>query len=214
MKFEPEDFESMIYPIYGLGKNQSVLKTYAKLNQLPAWKKKIDGLDRDMAQRYIIFMFDPSSPLHAIDNDSGERTFLGLQLAGFELNDDGKYDEVVENMVNFEIDEFVSMVVAFLRSIYNPEWVQFKLQERIYFSIVERAIKDPIGTSSSAVRNAVKDMSLAYEEFTKGNNEVALIRKVYEEAMRENIKISPEAVAEMISKGEKVFSDVSASSGV
>lgn len=209
MNFAEEDYEQMAYPIYGLSPKESVLKLFPELSRIPEFKKGI-GVEKDKAVRFIIYMFDPQSPLSTADNAQGQCTYKALELSGFALEEKG-YHQGIEDMVEFKDENFVAMVIAFLRSFYSIEWSNFKVQERIYYDLVKQAFKDPSKTDSNKMSQAVTNLGKSRVEFLKNSNNKRLIELVYQQAYRENLEISPELIALKRSEGKEIFPDVSAS---
>lgn len=115
MEFSKNDFARLQYNVYDLPEDKEVLEHWKELKRFPEFTtKNLTGINRDKVMRYIILVYDKRSPLLSQKNLS-LRKKTAAELAGFEKNEAGLFQDSVMAMINLENKHIARMIIRYAR---------------------------------------------------------------------------------------------------
>ncbi len=182
------------------------MDVFPTLKQIQEWKGQ-PFHPKENCLRYIIFMYDPGSPLRHI-SDPGQRRAMALSLADFNVNDENsKFSDEVEDMISGINPKFNNAVVAFIRILRSPDYSALVMHERIFYNLISQAMesRDLDEKLGASIEKQKKILSEQTKQFLNQDNNQLLMKSVYGYIISQDLDFTPEAVVRKLSKGEEVF---------
>lgn len=110
------DFDALKYPIHRLEDGQTVLARYPVLRSFPEFRQELDlpkGISYDQVVRYIIYHYDPNSPLRREDTVEKLKVYAAI-MAGFKETN-GRFSDDVIMIMKSQVPEVCRMAIRYLR---------------------------------------------------------------------------------------------------
>lgn len=217
MRFDEEMFTGMRYKIFGMPGDQSVFSVYPELAQRkemhikPPKAKSWDTeyITGDQILRYIIYLYDPGSPLGGIDNLE-ERKEEALELSGIDMTATNRYGKYMDMVIGGTLPEFNNAVIAFLRIVKMPLWSTMKAAEKLFYYKLQQ-VEDPNSrVKMRDVTTSRKELDQLVDEYFAGATSESLIEKFYDYINQEDVEISVEDVVKKLNAGEEIFPEIEA----
>lgn len=202
MRYTEEMFAGMYWNVYPLRKNVNLFNAFKDMNRIPEFNVSFDGISTSDVVRYMVYMYDPHSPLQSIDN-LALRKKEAAEIAGIKI-EKGKFPDGFEEIIDGKNVEFNKMVVAFLKRCAKPLWRYIIVMERRYSILTEKAL-DPEFKRTSELQSTYTELQKKLSEFLSDDNSGSMLSQVYDYILQDEIDFSPEAVVDKLSKGEKPF---------
>jgi hypothetical protein len=195
------DFGKLFLPIHkedGDYKSKFPLLTkYVEFNaELPK------GVGFDTLIKYIVLAFDINSPVRYTYNDMYEQRVKAAQIAGFEVNKNGKFPKAVEEMLLCENPDVNRMIIRYVAMMNNEDYATFvafsealrKQQEKILAGDVDQEKTKEMIANINTLKSSIKDLK---EQLIGDSDD--LQRTLYEFVESNVLGIFPEEVAKVYS---------------
>ena len=177
--------------------------------------RELGRLNRAEMYRYIVLMYNDTSPVHLMTNiDWHAKKFEAAEAAGCELKEDKKGNkrfkaEVVDALIgkNEGVNDLIVDYVAWLN---NTVWTELVfLQETAM-----RYVKESLGGVASdkaniaAVQTIFDRMGKLVKQLTVGEQDTDdIVRRIYYRVEESRLAIRPEEYAQRISEGDDLQED-------
>lgn len=114
-RFTAKDFSDFKYNVVGLTERQVVLEKFPELKKYPEFNPKLPALNHiklahDKMVRYALLMYS-DNVIHRLIPEFAHRKREAALLAGFTLEENGRFWEPVENMLYCKYDTVNDMAV-------------------------------------------------------------------------------------------------------
>lgn len=168
-----------------------------------------------MLYRYILLMFDPSSPIQKMHSlDFYEKKYYACAYAGFPLKKckDGhnRFDSRIDDMVLGKNEEVTDAIVNFIGYMNNPQWnyLVFLHESMLGFT------RDAIGRKNRDAKTS-KEFRALYDAFYEISNETGhvfdeteeFVRRFYRQIEVSRASVKPEDYARALSDGDELRGD-------
>lgn len=166
----------------------------------------VRGLEANKILRYVILMYDRNSELREEYPNIHQRKAIAAQLAGFSLNKNRKFPEVIEEMLLGKIKEVNIMIVKYILLYPDPD----ALALEVYYEMIVRQstltmgkIADPREYKDilANTENLRKKISELTQSVFGGDELNSIKRELYGMIEEKRTAIRPEDIAEKIEKG-------------
>lgn len=212
-KYEPEDFEDLLFNVHNVPKKESILNHFPDLKKYPEFTAVLDTVEthKDKIIRYIVFMYDRNTPLLEID-DYNKRKIKAVQLAGCRSDNDGYFAPWTREMLGGKNREINAMIIRYCRIQQSREYALLVVGNEAYYNILlditstETGNKDPtlsatkkqeLFMKAGAMNKEIEAMtSSLLNEAPDPELEKDLFKVIEAESVK-NVKFSPEVMAKV-----------------
>jgi hypothetical protein len=159
----------------------------------------------DSILKYIVFFYDKGSPLFIDEDDILKRKFRAATLAGFEKNEDGKFDEETNDILDCQNKEVNKAILRYLKIINNHKWSKLCIFQDAYYSELERLQTVSLETDEGKIKKAeiMRNLKTMEDELkdlvsdiTNQDTNQKLIQQLYDLAAGDNtLNLRPEDFA-------------------
>jgi len=155
--------------------------------------------------KYIILLYDKRSPLWGTIQDFNHRKVTALQLAGFELQDDGQFNSVVQQGIIMGKNSVVNnMIVRYVFLFNNPKFVMLVGLLQVYINLFHKLQSpNPKKDDINMFKQTADDIERLTSEVFGGKENAELENTLYEVMNMNKLLFRPEHVADRIAQGEK-----------
>lgn len=144
---EGVSFSKLKIPVHKIDKGQDIVQAFKELQSLPEFHMYPFG-NRNFVIRYVIYCYDPKSPLIDLYVDLKRRKESAAEYAGFERNKKtGKFPDEVNAIMALENTAVNDMIFCYLKLINNRVWTQIVTNEQL-FDEYSRLLMAPVGNAS------------------------------------------------------------------
>ena len=196
-----DDFNSLIFNVYRIEPADNAFELFPKLKQYPEFVNYSGG-DFNTLIRYIGFMYDFSSPLNKI-TDVSRRKIECAKLAGYKLNDNGKFDIEVEEMLkckNTAVNRMIIRYCKLSKSDLFPFYIaQSEWLDKQYESLMSGDTKV---TDSSKINEIVLNLQKIRSDILGSDNNKALNDDLIDFIDDDVFALRPEDIAVKIKNGK------------
>lgn len=195
MAYKKTDFNACVFNPMTEGK---MLVEYPRLCEiiLPEWAHQAD---LDQIIRYVVLMYDSSSPLIREERDINYRKSIAANLVGFDLDDEGYMDSIY----NFTHEYLVDFLVRFLtRFIKSKEFTAIIVIENCFWESTKKLLEPITGKDSKAQLESVQKKAAIKSEM---DNDIARLEKYYSAFFggdagleaKAKTRVTPESIAKL-----------------
>lgn len=200
-----KDFKDMTYNPMKVAKTVDLLDAWPTLAGYPEYNIELRPLNKNKTIRYIALMYDKGSPIYKKIDNIHKQKIEAATLAGFDKKASGTFPTIVDKMMVGLNPVVNHMIMRFLRMMRDEEFMQFRIyKEKLYSSLNKmQETDDPdelkkIILVNKELTNVIDSIKM---EFVRPGDARQLIETMYEQAEFEDLEITPEIIAERISKG-------------
>ena len=200
-----KDFKDMVYNPTKVAESANMLDAWPTLAAYPEFNIELRPLNKNCTIRYIALMYDKGSPIFRKIDNIHKQKIEAATLAGFKKKPSGTFSTIVDKMMVGLNPVVNHMIMRFLRLIRDEEFMQFRIyKEKLYTSLGKmQEVDDPdelkkIITVNKELTKVIESIKM---EFIRPGDAKQLIETMYEQAEFEDLEITPEIIAERISKG-------------
>lgn len=201
--FTPSQFDDLLYPIYSVPENKSILTVLKNEIIDKEFKEDLsiygfDGTkDKNKVIRYIAFNYDRASPFQKEYKDTAKRKYAAALLAGFEVDKEGLFENKVEMMLVCRIPEINKMIIRYLRNHHDHDWAYLKvIEDTYYISLLkmydESEDKKP---TFKELKDMKEDIYKTQLEILAGEKNKRLDDEFYEQISLDRLELRPEDIA-------------------
>ncbi len=193
--FADNEFDKMMFNVYRVPHNRSVLKAFATLSKLPELKKRLSGgLDKNKVLRYICFMYDKNSPLRKRFPNIMKRKIESARLAGFKLDEEGIFTENVEDMLSGKNRSVNKMIIAVVRSHRNVKYSYLVSIEESFYFMMEEVVGGEMKNMGrlKEVQNEIEETVL---EMMNEDDNPLIKEELFKYMEEERLNLRPEDIA-------------------
>lgn len=178
--------------------------------QIPEFVFKFPDMEKLI--RYTVYCYDPHADLLKLfPQDFNRRKYEAARLAGFTLNDEGRFDPDVEDAMVGKNDDYNNAMVEFVTSFNIADMPSFVMYREIFFTEFKAAMSAP---DSKSKKEAMGNAEVARTRLTELEKriftdvETLEVRSaLYVKAEKLKLQLRPEAVASLIERKELILSD-------
>src|SRR6056297_163093 len=160
---------------------------------------------RTQVIRYIILLYDKSSPLWSTVQDFSHRKVIALELAGFEIQANGEFPvEVQQGILMGQNSVVNTMIVRYVFLFNNPKFVMLTGLLQVYINLFAKLQEtNPKKDDVKMFKETAEDIEKLTSEVFGGKENTELENTLYEVLNMNKMLFRPENIAERISQGEK-----------
>lgn len=151
--------------------------------------------------RYITLMYDPNSEIRNNVLSYPTRKRIAAKLAGFKMDDTGKFDKDTEEMLLGQNKYANRAIAQYCFLTLNIHYVAHAAYLDMYF----KALEETRGLYDKASRESLDDLQkkiLSYEKLILGGNEVTEMKKaLYALSRKIELDFTMEAIAKELRGG-------------
>jgi hypothetical protein len=201
-EYTTSEFENLLYPIFEVPENKSIITFLKKELDYPEFHVQLDNYGfigwkgRNKVLKYIACVYDMFSPFNEF-KDVNKRKYTAALFLGFEIDDDGKFPFEVEQMMACQIDPIVDMIVRYTRNHHEPEWAYLKAVEDRYYKMIKFVHNEEIVKFSDLkeMKNEINETQKLILAKDKSRN---LETQLYDHMDMDRIELRPEDIAQKI----------------
>ena len=196
-----DDFNSLIFNVYRIEPADNAFELFPKLKQYPEFVNYSGG-DFNTLIRYIGFMYDFSSPLNKI-TDVSRRKIECAKLAGYKLNDNGKFDIEVEEMLKCKNTVVNRMIIRYCKLSKSDLFPFYIAQSEWLYKQYESLMSgDTKVTDSSKINEIVLNLQKIRSDILGSDNNKALNDDLIDFIDDDVFALRPEDIAVKIKNGK------------
>ena len=200
-----DDFNSLIFNVYKIEPDTDVFSVFPKLKQYPEFVEYSGG-EFNTLIRYIGFMYDFGSPLNKI-TDVSRRKIECAKLAGYKINNAGKFSEAVEAVLKCKNQVVNRMIIRYCKlSKYDlfPFYIaQSEWLDKQYESLMSGDTKV---TDSSKINEIVLNLQKIRSDILGNDNNKALNDELIDFIDDDVFALRPEDIAIKLKNGKDPLS--------
>jgi hypothetical protein len=196
--FTEKSFASLMIPIHKLPEGEDAVRFFKKLDKHPEFNLKLPHLHRTNVVRYIVLMYDSTTPFKDRYADLGERKIEVAKYIGFNVDSNGSFNTHVKKMLTGENLKVNRMILAYCRMQRSYKYSTLVgLDERFYKELGKMISgKTPSRVSLVEIEKQIEDVS---KQFYNEDNNVLLKDTLFETMEQERLdRLTPEGIAEAI----------------
>jgi hypothetical protein len=206
MDYKATDFVNMRFNPYPMPDKTDLLKEFKALGLYKTFRIELKGYDKNKVIRYILYAFDPGSPVISISDVIQRRVDAAL-LAGFTL-EDSSFEQSTEMMIKSMVPEINHMIIQFCLLLNESDYAILtayqdslrKTLEKLMDQNEETDLKTNI-QSTNTLRTEIKNL---YASILQDNHDHMLSRSLTQFAQAEMLELSPEYFAEITREWDNI----------
>lgn len=157
------------------------------------------GISKEQVVAYIILMYDMNSPLRKEIPYFNQRKLMAAELAGFKKDKDGKFKADYEAIILGQNGLSESAISKYIRLFASPKYLALVY----YWSILSLEFSNITSASESKdLKNTIANIEKLEAKINEctdilfgGDDTMNIKRALYESVEKENLKLTPEAIA-------------------
>jgi hypothetical protein len=192
------DFSNLKYRVDELKEGQDPFLVFHDFQKHAEFSENLP-LPRKKVLKYIIYFYDPGSPILEIHKDAFRAKIKAAELAGFERNSENKFDGMVEQMIVCENPQINNAIAKYLIMTNDITWQKYHVVMQVYF----RASFDLLSgekDSLKALQDSEKELIATRNQITKRENSLKLVETLQRYYLEEKIELRPEERALRLSQ--------------
>lgn len=199
-EFSASDFNGLTVNVYQAPKGRDLLKVFPELKLHKSFTKLMtDGLNKNDVIRYVIYVYDKESPYRKKYKDISRRKIYCALEAGFQLNENKEFDNVVEAMMDGRDERVNDMIVEYVKMHYDVKYSYVVMMEAIYYNNLKKAVSDDGKMGKITELTAVQsELEKAQKELLAQDNNRGLMKSLYGKIDNDRLDLSPEDIARKI----------------
>jgi len=145
--FNDRDFKTLTYNVMAHAMDVNLISKFPSFGTIKSWRNfENAALDTNKVIRYIVLCYDKGYPiLTKYMQDDVKRKTLSAQYAGFSANDEGLFDQDVDDMMKCMNPEVNEMIIDFLRLFNDPNWALLMSGMESYYQKLQQIISVDLG---------------------------------------------------------------------
>ena len=206
--FPASEMKKAVLDCYELPNDADLFEIFGDvLKPLPSWKYNFKGFTnpkqtKNCFIRYCNWFYSPDlTCIEKIYPEERPRKTAIAIMAGFDVNDNGDFDKKIDLMLRGHNQTTNMMIIEFLKIQGSDEWTTFKWLRDVYYKNMEKQ-SNIDGLELKRILEALDQLRNLRQQFLKGDTSHALNRTLIQRIEAEDLKLSPEAIAENIAAGK------------
>lgn len=210
MEFNDKDFNKLTYRVHENDPDADFFKLFPVFSLYPVFTAyHSEGVDVNHLLRYIVYCFDKNSPLLTLDN-LFERRVHAAKLAGFVVDDKGKFAAPVEDVLLSRDFGANCMIIQYCIMHAGEEYTTFvTFQDALRKQLEALMSDDDEGDSKkdtiANIQKLREDLRTTRENIFRFKNDSFLTDDLYAFMETRKLRISPEDWAVMLNEKEVVL---------
>jgi hypothetical protein len=144
--FSDRDFKTLTYNVMAHAMDVNLINKFPSFATIKSWRNFEGPLDANNVIRYIVLCYDKGSPiLTKYMQDDVKRKTLSAQYAGFPTNDEGLFDQDVDEMMKCINPAVNEMIIDFLRLFNDPNWALLMSGLESYYQKLQQIVSVDLG---------------------------------------------------------------------
>lgn len=205
--FPVSEMKKAILDCYELPMDTDMFETFPVLKSLPFWDYKFPAFKdkaeaRNCFARYCIYYYSPNlTCIEELHPEISERKFVCAKLAGFKTKEDGSFEDKVDEILKGKNESTNQMIFSLLRRYGSFKWTTLKsLEDKFHQNLEKQQGVD--GLEFQRITDALKKLEALKNDLLKGDTGKQINESLVQRIHSEDLKLSPEAIAENISQGK------------
>jgi hypothetical protein len=186
------DFSNLTFRVDTLKGNQDPFLVFEGFNKHQEFYA-VSSLPRKNVLKYIIYFYDPNSPILEEVKDALRAKLISAELAGFK-KENGKFSENVEKMIVCEDPIINEMICRYLIMTNDIRWQKYHVLMQVYY----RASKELLTGEKDSIKTlteAEKELLATRNQIIKSESSDVLIRRLQRYYLEEKVELTPEEIA-------------------
>lgn len=186
------NFDNLTYGVHTLKGNQDPFLVFEDFKKHQEFYNTA-SLPRRSVLKYIVYFYDPNSPLLEEIKDSLRAKLTAVELAGFK-KENGKYSENVEKMIVCEDPIINEMICRYLIMTNDIRWQKYHVLMQVYYRASKELLtgeKDSI----KALTEAEKELISTRSQIVKQETSEVLLKRLQRYYLEEKVELTPEEIA-------------------
>jgi hypothetical protein len=186
------DFSNLTYGVHTLKGNQDPFLVFEDFKKYEEFHV-VSSLPRRNVLKYLVYFYDPLSPILDEVKDPLRAKLKAVELAGFK-KENGKYSENVEKMIVCEDPIINEMICRYLIMTNDIRWQKYHVLMQVYFRIA----KDLLTGEKDNMKNfaeAEKELIATRNQITKLETSETLLKRLQKYYLEGKVELSPEEIA-------------------
>lgn len=200
--FAENEFKDMMFDVSIVQPPKHVITAYPRLRKIKEFKTKFTRLNKDKVIRYIMLLYDKNTPFRIKFNDVLIRKVEAAKGAGWEIVEQGLFQEDVEKLLRGENKQVNKMIVAFVRLHRNFKYSYLIALEETFYRFLNESIEGEIKNLAQMKSTQAELEELITELLNEDKNP-----NVREESLRyveeSRLNLRPEDVARIAKQKER-----------
>jgi len=209
-EFQLEDYESLkvnvrLYDPHGI----DYLQVFPELRMYKEFSAPLkEGYERNKVIAWVVYTFDKNSPYRKKYSDIGERKYHALLDAKFDVDENGKFSKLVENMIDGNVPAINEMIVTYVKMHFNTKYSLLVTTEAFFYNMLKSAVGGDLKTKAVDLTNMENLLLETERELLAGDSSKGIVETLYKRVTKDQIDLSPETISQKIKdKGVKAFEE-------
>jgi len=144
--FSDRDFKTLTYNVMAYPMDVNLTSKFPSFGTIRSWRNYEGSLDINRIVRYIVLCYDKGSPiLTKYMQDDVKRKTLSAQYAGFPTDDEGLFEQDVDEMMKCMSPSINEMIIDFLRLFNDPNWALLMSGMESYYQKLQQIMSMYVG---------------------------------------------------------------------
>ena len=124
--------------------------------------------------------------------------------AGFELNEQNKFDSYVEELFNGANTLCLDMIVAYCKYHYSVKYSFLVMMEALFFTNLRTAVAGLGANKMAELKQIQEAMEGAQRELLAFDTNKDLVKTLYKKIGSDKIELAPEDIAKKLKEGKTI----------
>lgn len=202
-EFKAIDFKNLFFDSYNLGSKDDILVKFPILANYKVFRARLQAaLPIVKVFKYISFVFDKNTPLMRL-NDPMKIRYFACVLAEFDMTKDGKFDQLVEDMVYSRNEKINEMIISYCVITGGEDWATMtaftEALRRENLKLLDDKTKDKDRIASlNMIKTLRKEIGDLKKYWLQAENDTLLLKSLYIFTEADDLGLTCEAYAEKL----------------
>ncbi len=207
MELKKTDFDKLQYNVHAIEESADILALFPDLKRFPEFIEPIsiikDGqpltINKNKILKYVFYCYDKNSPF-IYEKNLIRRKILCAQQAGFKVNELGKFNDVIDNILKGNNDIVNRMIIRFVRNQRDLRYSLLTAGLENYYDNINKLTKD--GMALKKMMDDLELLELLADEVFNNDRDLIFMADNINEEEHNHIVSYPEYWASLRNKTE------------
>jgi len=206
-QFADLEFRGMMFNISKVPDGESVFTIFPELKKHKIFKKSPGPeIDNDLVMLYIMAMYDKATPYRNKYSDVLKRKIEIAHDVGFNMDDKGKFEDPIENMLKGLNKVINNKIVEFVRMQRSFKYTYLVTIEASYYNVMLEVIEGATKRIPD-LRNIQEELEDTMAQLLVEDDNPYLKDAVLRYMEEERLELRPEDIALKLANNEQPISD-------
>lgn len=204
--FEDSDFDDLTYNVHKISLAHDPLEQFPLFKRFPEFKVNLDHIKTGSWFRYIVYMYDPNSPLILKISDIPTRKFNALYYAG--IYPDPKTNKHLKPVLEAVqgLNHYANgMIFRFASVVKNSDYLFYVGLQEGYFKLIKDGLDDT--KKLDAAEKMKKKIDAYRQDLLNYDKSIVLQEDFFDFVVEQQLNLRPEEIAELTANGEDPIPD-------